>query len=158
MTDPVASRPVMPGYGIAEDPTGVLPWSWAEERLASSRNYWVATTNPDGTPHLMPVWAVYSGGALYFSTAVTSRKARNLLQRPSVSISTEHGDEPVILQGEAIVVTDAANLGDVWTDYKAKYNWDLTGESMFVLRPRLAFAFIEAADDFFTTATRWRFD
>ena len=38
--------------------TGMLPWSWAEERLTRSHDYWCATTWPDGRPHVMPVWAV----------------------------------------------------------------------------------------------------
>ena len=41
----------MPEYGIEPSPDGMLPWSWAAERLARSRNYWVATTRPNGRPH-----------------------------------------------------------------------------------------------------------
>ena len=29
----------MPGYGISEDDTALLPWSWAEERVVACRNY-----------------------------------------------------------------------------------------------------------------------
>lgn len=36
-----------PGEG-----SGLLPWSWAESRLASSREYWIAMVRPDGRPHL----------------------------------------------------------------------------------------------------------
>ena len=69
MPEPPASRPHMPGYGIA-GPTegrGLLPWSWAEERLTRSHDYWVATVRADGRPHLMPVWGAWDGGALWFS-------------------------------------------------------------------------------------------
>ncbi|HEU4760074.1 MAG TPA: pyridoxamine 5'-phosphate oxidase family protein, partial [Dehalococcoidia bacterium] len=69
MPDPMVSRPHMPGYGISEDDEGLLPWAWAEERLAKSHNYWVATARPDGRPHAMPVWAVWLDDRLYFSTA-----------------------------------------------------------------------------------------
>jgi hypothetical protein len=57
MDTPRASRPNMPGYGIL-GPTqgsGLLPWSWAEQRLLAARNYWVASCWPDGRPHVMPV-------------------------------------------------------------------------------------------------------
>jgi len=39
----------MPGYGTLEpeEGTGLLPWSWAVERLTSSRNYWLATTTEE---------------------------------------------------------------------------------------------------------------
>jgi hypothetical protein len=65
MATPRASRPHMPGYGSG-GPTqgsGLLPWSWAEQRLLASRNYWVATSWPDGRPHVMPVWGVWHDGA-----------------------------------------------------------------------------------------------
>ena len=46
-----SSRPHMPGYGTLgpDQGTGLLPWSWAEERLVRSHDYWVATTWPDRT-------------------------------------------------------------------------------------------------------------
>jgi hypothetical protein len=51
----------MPGYGTLgpEEGTGLLPWSWTVERLAGSRNYWLATVRPDGRPHVRvrPRWA-----------------------------------------------------------------------------------------------------
>jgi nitroimidazol reductase NimA-like FMN-containing flavoprotein (pyridoxamine 5'-phosphate oxidase superfamily) len=148
----------MPGYGISESAEGMLPWSWADERLRDSRNYWVATKRADGRPHLMPVWAVWTGDALYFSTARTSTKARNLFANPNCSVSTEHGDEAVILEGSVVHEEDHSVLRPVWDAYKAKYDWSLEGQSMFALRPTVAFAFIETAEQFSTAATRWRFD
>lgn len=49
MTEPKAGRPHMPGYGIldADKGRGLLPWSWATERLAKAHTYWVATTRVD---------------------------------------------------------------------------------------------------------------
>ena len=148
----------MPGYGISESAEGLLPWSWAEVRLRDSRNYWVATVRPDGRPHLMPVWAVWLSDALYFSTARTSTKARNLFANPNCSVSTEHGDEAVIIEGAVIHEEDHSALRPAWGAYKAKYDWGLEGESMFVLSPKVAFAFIETAEQFSTAATRWRFE
>jgi general stress protein 26 len=155
--EPVASRPYMPGYGISESEEGLLPWSWAEERLASNRNFWVASTRPDGRAHLMPVWAVWHERALYFSTARRSTKARNLFANPNCTISTENGNEAVILEGTVAHEEDHDVLRPVWDAYKAKYDWGLDGESMFVLSPAVAFAFIEDAEDFAAAATRWRF-
>ena len=58
--DPAASRPHMPGYGIAPagDGDGLLPWSWAVHRLEGAVRYWLATTGPDGSPTSPP-----SGGS-----------------------------------------------------------------------------------------------
>ncbi len=147
----------MPGYGISESLEGALPWTRAEDRLRGSRNFWVSSTRPDGRPHAMPVWAVWLDGALYFSTARTSVKARNLFANPNCTVTTESANEAVILEGIAIVEENHSVLRPVWDAYKAKYNWSLEGESMFVLRPRVAFAFIESAEQFATAATRWTF-
>jgi hypothetical protein len=105
----------------------------------------------------MPVWAVWLDGALYFSTARTSVKARNLLANPGCSVTTESAGEAVILEGDATVEEGHPALRPAWDAYKAKYDWSLEGESMFVLRPRVAFAFIESAEQFAAAATRWRF-
>jgi len=53
---PKAGRPNMPGYGLAKSRTGLLPWKWAQDRLGKSRQYWIATTRPDGSPQVMIVW------------------------------------------------------------------------------------------------------
>ena len=64
--EPSTSRPHMPGYGIAgpREGSGLLPWSWAVQRLTASHDYWLATVCPDGRPHVMPVWGVWHGASL----------------------------------------------------------------------------------------------
>ncbi len=52
-TEPKASRPHMPGYGLPKGRKGLLPWKWALERLQNSHNYWIATTRADSSPHVM---------------------------------------------------------------------------------------------------------
>ena len=36
----------MSAYGVPESAEGMLPWSWAEERLVPAHNYWVVTAGP----------------------------------------------------------------------------------------------------------------
>lgn len=123
--EPLASRPDMPGYGIldAQSGAGLLPWSWAVERLESARNYWIATRWPNGQPHLMPVWGVWLQDASYFSTGRHSRMARNLTLDPRCVVSIEHADEPVILEGAAHEVKDAVLLEEVAQVYSSKYGY-----------------------------------
>lgn len=79
MSEPRRSRPAFgPSYGISTDEDGMLEWSWADARLSASRNYWVASTSPDGRPSVVPVWGVWVDGAVYFGTDSQSRKAKNL--------------------------------------------------------------------------------
>ena len=154
---PKAGRPHMPGYGISESRKGILPWSWARQRLAKNRNYWISTVREDGRPHTMPVWGIWHNDRLYFSTAVTSTKSRNLAANPYCTSTTESATEAIIVESKAAVVRSKTTLKPVWKAYKAKYDWSIDGESMFALTPTTAFAFIETADQFATAATRWRF-
>jgi nitroimidazol reductase NimA-like FMN-containing flavoprotein (pyridoxamine 5'-phosphate oxidase superfamily) len=152
----------MPGYGVLppEGGRGLLPWSWAEERLVTSHNYWLATARPDGTPHLMPVWGVWVEGRLYFSTGRASRKARHLFARPQCSASTEGAAEAVILEGHAKEVRPDAIGRAVFDAYEQKYGRPLAPElgPIFALRPLTVFGFIEHEAEFSGTATRWTFD
>jgi len=116
VTEPVASRPYMPGYGILGpgEGRGLLPWSWAETRLVGSRDYWVATVGPDGSPHVTPVWGVWVQGAGWFSSSRQSRKARNIGACGPVVLTTDDSSEPVVVEGDAVLVTDAATVtGDI---------------------------------------------
>src|SRR2546423_12073503 len=103
MAEPTASRPYMPGYGLVDagQGSGLLPWSWAVDRLQRSHDYWLATSRPDGRPHVMPVWGVWMHDALWFSSSRGSRKTRNLLARPQCAITTDNAYEPVVIDGEA---------------------------------------------------------
>jgi nitroimidazol reductase NimA-like FMN-containing flavoprotein (pyridoxamine 5'-phosphate oxidase superfamily) len=151
----------MPGYGIldAESGRGLLPWSWAVERLSKAHNYFIATIRPDGRPHVMPVWGVWLDEAFYFSTGKQSRKARNLADNPHCVICPEHAEESVILEGLAEEVSDASLNREFAAAYGAKYQWDMEGfaEPLYVVRPRVVFALIESGDQFSSTATRWTF-
>jgi hypothetical protein len=139
----------MPGYGTlpAEQGTGLLPWSWAEERLARSHDYWLATVMPSGAPHLMPVWAVWHDDRLWFSSANGSRKARNLATEPRCTMSTDDPLEPVVVQGRPERVIAQEQLERMLAAENAKYGTDYAIDmidpvfnSVFALTPEWVFA------------------
>jgi nitroimidazol reductase NimA-like FMN-containing flavoprotein (pyridoxamine 5'-phosphate oxidase superfamily) len=151
---PTADRPHMPGYGIAGPETGLLPWSWAEERLREAWRYWVVSVSEDGAPHAMPVWAVWLDEALWFSTGGRSRKARNLGAEPRCVVHTE-GADVVVLHGTAEIADDVARMLDA---YGAKYPDlppDPAENPIFRVRPHMVIGLDERA--FTTSPTRWRF-
>ena len=117
----------MPGYGIAGagEGRGLLPWSWAEERLTRSVAYWLATTRPDGRPHVMPVWCLWDDGALWFSSSVGSRKVRNLRADPRCAVTTDEAMQPVVVEGRATFVTEPDRLRRVIELENAKYGTEL---------------------------------
>ncbi len=85
---PKPSRPQAPGYGFPQTTKGLLAWSWAEQRLKKSHNYWITTVKPDGSPHTMVVWGLWQDGRFLFSTGAKSRKARNLAKNRTASSAT----------------------------------------------------------------------
>lgn len=149
----------MEGYGLPTDGKGMLEWKAVSRQLLKSRNYWIATTRPDGLPHTVPVWGVWLDGALYFGTDRRSRKARNLATNRGTVIHLESGDDAVILEGVAEEIADRSAIRRIDAAYLAKYKMRLTeapGELViYVFRPRVALAWRER--DFPRGATRWRF-
>jgi hypothetical protein len=174
-TEPEAQRPYMPDYGVGPELDGVLPWSWATERLERSRNYWVVTASTAGRPHAMPVWGLWVSerDQFFFSCASTSRKAANLRANPQVVITADDTVEVVSVEGLADEIDTADHL-DLVKRWAAKYGADETDGSAeaeaasaqqleeflasttgFLVRPGRAFGLIERADEFAQKATRW---
>jgi hypothetical protein len=160
MPEPTAGRPDIPkGYQIAQGDEGLLPWSYVDEHMAASHNYWVVTSRPDGRPHVAPVWGVWIGKAFYFSTDPSSRKGRNLAANPETIVHLESGDEVVILEGRTEVVSDPALLAAIDDAYHAKYGMRVLGfpgSAIYGLAVRKALAWREK--QFGKTATRWLLD
>jgi len=162
---PKVTRPNIPGYCVPKSKKGLLPWKWAEDRLKKSRQFWIATTRPDGRPHVMVIWALWFDGALYFATGSASRKAKNLAANPHCTICTENAAQAVIIEGITQTEKDVARIREFLKVYEKKYKFDMSGmaddmtdmkEPVFFLRPKVAFGMIEKT--FTKSATRWIFD
>jgi PPOX class probable F420-dependent enzyme len=154
----------MPGYGIAaaDEGRGLLPWSWAEERLAASRDYWIATVRPDGRPHVMPVWGVYLDGTVWWSTSRSSRKFRNLERDPRCTVTSDDAYRPVVVDGVAEVHRDDASIRRFVDALNVKYETNMAydfqdPEVNATIRVAIDTAFGLDEDDFTGTPTRWRF-
>lgn len=155
------SRPHMPGYGLLgpSEGRGLLPWSWAEERLRDARNYWIATAAPDGRPHAMAVWGIWDESAFFFSTGASTRKARNLAHDPRCVVTTERADEAVIVEGRVDVASEQGIRDRVSERYSAKYGMGFpTDSNVYRVRPEVVFGLIEDEAEFLGAATRWTFE
>jgi hypothetical protein len=160
---PRATRPNLPGYGIAgeNEGDGLLPWSWAVDRLTKARNYFLATVTATETmvrPHVMVVWGIWQDGAYLFSTDPASRKGKNLAANPRCVVTVEGGEEAVILEGMATTTSDESTLERFKKAYQAKYALDMSAHTqpVYVVRPSMVFGQIE--ETFTRSATRWRFE
>jgi nitroimidazol reductase NimA-like FMN-containing flavoprotein (pyridoxamine 5'-phosphate oxidase superfamily) len=137
-----------------------LPWTHVRKRLASAHNYWICTTRPDGRPHSIPVWGFFFDDTLYFGTGRSTRKARNLVQNPALSIHLESGDDVVILEGTAkeVAESDKTTLAKLDSASRDKYKMPLmtipNETVLYAVRPRVVLAWTERG--FPKDATRWQ--
>jgi nitroimidazol reductase NimA-like FMN-containing flavoprotein (pyridoxamine 5'-phosphate oxidase superfamily) len=162
--DPAASRPHIPGYALPGGDVGLMPWSWAKQRLEDSHNYWLATVRPDGRPHLMVIWGLWLDAVFYFSTGSRSRKTLNLESNAHCVIGSEQSHEAVVVEGAAEKLHDVAQIATLLQLYERKYDYDMSAmrqdilelrEPIFALRPHTVFGLDEKAG--MESVTRWRF-
>jgi PPOX class probable F420-dependent enzyme len=97
-----------------------LDWSSIEARLAQGleqapgrggpdrHTCWLATVNPDGSPHVTGVGGLWADGGWWFETGRTTRKGRNLDRDPRCTLSVAARDFDLVVEGEAALVTDPA--------------------------------------------------
>lgn len=77
-----------------------------QELLRSSRILQVASINPDGRPHLVPMWFDFDDeGVLIFTTYGRSQKVRNLERDPRMTALAEAGEAYNELRGLSIDAT-----------------------------------------------------
>jgi hypothetical protein len=165
MSEPTRSRPFWPDalQNSPDAATGLKSWAWAVERLEKSHNYWIATSRPDGRPHLMILWGVWWRDAFWFSTGRRTRKARNIAVNPNCVLGTEAADEAVIVEGTASEILDRNAWSELAKVYDAKYGGDLlpllqaSQGTVFEIQPVTVFGQDEHAENFTEAATKWSF-
>lgn len=164
--DPVTT--VDPRFSMEDAPP--IPWPDARQALAEAGTYWLSTVRADGRPHVTTLIAMWNGDALYFSTGPTEQKHKNLEANPHCSITTGTNrlDEglDLVVEGEAVRVTDEARLRALAEAWDAKYgsDWKLTGsqedpDHVFEVTPVRAFGFRKGfGPGGQGCQTRWRWD
>ena len=132
---------------------------------------WVATTRPDGRPHVAGVGAIWLDGKFWIVSGPGTRKSRNLAENPSCVISVGLPGIDLVVEGTAERVTDDATLQRLADEYRsqgwepevkdgaftAPYNAPSAGPppwDLWAITPRTAFG-VASADP--QGATRWRF-
>ncbi|MDA3040915.1 MAG: pyridoxamine 5'-phosphate oxidase family protein [Actinomycetota bacterium] len=111
-------RPKMPdGYGVPETDDGLLDWAEVEARLVHAGEYWMATTRPDGRPHVVPRWGVWIDHHLYYDGAPTTVHARNASANQACALHLGDGRESsIIIEGRGgrsePLRNDLAQLGE----------------------------------------------
>jgi len=95
----VTGRPMMPaGYGVTDD-GDYLDWATVRAGLESSLHYWMATTRPDGRPHVVPRWGVWLDDRFWYDGSPETRHSRNLAKNPAATLHLESGEAATIADG-----------------------------------------------------------
>jgi PPOX class probable F420-dependent enzyme len=71
---------------------------------------WLATINPNGSPHLTGVGVLFADGAFWFESGSQTHKARNLARDPRCALSVATSEFDLVVEGEARKVTDPATV------------------------------------------------
>jgi PPOX class probable F420-dependent enzyme len=100
---------------------GHLEWSTADLKVSAGRSLLLSTTRPDGRPHAMPVWFVWLDRRLYFITARSTQKARNLAAKPWAVAHLGDGDDVLMVEGPVRRVDRDDEAARVEAAYRAKY-------------------------------------
>jgi len=155
-------------YGYAP-----LAWSRALKQLeaGTATSYWLATTKPEGRPHVAAVGALWVDGKIYFTSSPKARKGRNLAANPNCVLSVSLKGLDLVVEGKAVRITDRPTLLRLAQRYAAQ-GWpaSVSGEALtaeysapsagpppwnlYLVRPATAFG-VATAEPW--GATRWRF-
>lgn len=92
---------MVPGGG-GED-GDVLRQPLASELLAAPLFAKLATVNPDGTIHVVAMWFLWDGEALFIPTHGRTRKARNLARNPAATVMVDDSRRGFDLRGITLV-------------------------------------------------------
>ncbi|MFN2504804.1 MAG: pyridoxamine 5'-phosphate oxidase family protein [Acidimicrobiales bacterium] len=152
--DPRAQRLELPeGYG---KPAKTLKWAAVRARLEESRQYWLATSRPDGRPHVVPIDGVWLDDAWFFGGSPQTVHHRNLEQNPQAIVHLPDGAGRG-RRGEATWVTPPAELAQRLAEGAAKYGYGTDAASyasgLWVLHPKRVLAWTAFPRD----ATRFLF-
>jgi PPOX class probable F420-dependent enzyme len=112
-----------------------MPEMSAAQRRAflqwGTRTAMLATTRPDGRPHVAPVWFVLDGDDLVFTTGANTVKGRSLRRDGRVCMAVDDPTPPfafVMVEGLASISTDPDALLDYATRIGRRYMGDERAE------------------------------
>ncbi|MGA7229085.1 MAG: pyridoxamine 5'-phosphate oxidase family protein [Acidimicrobiia bacterium] len=157
---PLVDRPEMPdGYGL-DVADSFLTWDEVERRLLNAMTYWLASTRPDGRPHVIPRWGIWLDGRFWYDGSPETRHAQNVESNPSCALHLEDGMAATIIEGTSHRSSPISeDLGRrISEEYKRKYSgqgyspeadaWsDAIAGGMRVVTPKLALAWSKFPDD-----------
>ena len=170
MTSPAVNPTAELDADYSSPSAAATPWSRTRAVLADAAIYWLSTVRGDGRPHVTPVIAVWTNGAIHFCTGPDEQKAQNLAGNSNVIVTTGTNvwaGLDVVVEGEAVRVTDDPALRELAAAWEKKYGAEWRFEvadgafrheagtaRVFAVAPTKAFAYDRDEPG---GATRYRF-
>ncbi|HEV7720898.1 MAG TPA: pyridoxamine 5'-phosphate oxidase family protein [Iamia sp.] len=105
----------------------------ASEEEPTGEDWWLATIDADGKPHVAGIGALWHDGALWFKTGPKARKGRNVERDPRCTISVATDRYHLVFEGEAIRVDDPATVAAIvalWVEGGWPAEVDETGRAI----------------------------
>ena len=104
----------------------MVSWASVQRILRPARYLWLATTNADGSPHLVEQWYAWVDDTLYFEGSPRTRWARNLARDPRCAFGMQVDDRAVY--GQAVVdvarALEPSVAAKIARQYRTKYGPD----------------------------------
>jgi nitroimidazol reductase NimA-like FMN-containing flavoprotein (pyridoxamine 5'-phosphate oxidase superfamily) len=116
-----------------------------DEMLRTERTLHVATVSPDGWPHVVPLWFVWRGGAVWINNLRRSKRSRDVREGSPVALCVDTGVaykelRGAVLYGRFGVADEEPALEAAKAEFAKKY-WgvdsipDLKSHQWLCLRP-----------------------
>jgi len=105
-----------------------------DEFLRKEKILRLATIDKDSTPHIVPVWYLYSGKKIYIGTNTKTEKARNVKSHKKVSFCVDVGiNAPDIFgvmgKGNAVLITNESMVSRLAKKILLRYFKTLNNKS-----------------------------
>jgi hypothetical protein len=94
---------------------------------------WLATIDPDGSPHVTGIGALWVEGAFWFETGERTRKGKNLDRDPRCTLSVATQEFDLVVEGRGHKVTDPTTVAAMavqWADQGWPAQVDDTGRAL----------------------------
>lgn len=108
ISPPKRDRPQLPKGYISRAPKGMLSWAVVERILRTATYLWIATSDADGSPHLVQQWCAWVDGTLFFEGSPRTRWARNLARDPRLAFGVQSADRAAYGEARVDIVDGVA--------------------------------------------------
>jgi hypothetical protein len=101
------------------------PWAEVLSLFQEGSTSWLATTRPDGRPHVRPVGPIVVDGAFYFTTGQGTVKGENIAHNAQCALCVAVPGFDLVIEGVAAQVSDAPAMQRLAAAYAAQ-GWPAT--------------------------------